>query len=158
MSSTKRILEFERRRIISLLWFLVGFAVWQGSRVLEAFAPSFSTASPIPTVLALLGWAIWIYHLGRMLLLKREMSDREEQQMNDERIQKNRRRSFTIGFWVMLVATCPLLFVETAFTVATAANLMLLIGITSSVGAFLYFESDGLSTMFSGLSPQPAHE
>jgi hypothetical protein len=146
-----RIAKFEQRRLLSLFWFLVGFLVWQGTAVGQAFFPSVSTYFPLITGLSLLGWAVWTYHLVRMLLLKREMSDQEHRQMNDERVQKNRWRSFTVGFWAMLVATAPLLLVQNAFPVATAAELLLLIGIGSSIGAFLYFESAGVSTIFSGL-------
>jgi hypothetical protein len=151
------IAKLERRRFLSLFWFLIGFLVWQGVTVVQAFTPIFSPYPLFIKSLSLLGGALFTYHIIRLLLLKQELSDQERRQMNDERLQKNRRRSFTVGFWTMLGATGLLLLVQNAFPVATAAEL-LLIGIGSSLGAFLYFKSTGLSTIVSGLSTGETHE
>ena len=151
-----RITELERRRFLSLFWCLVGFPFWGSAQWFSSLSSGYSLL--IITGLSLLGATVWIYHMVRMVLLKREMSDRERMQMKDERFEKNRRRSCAVGFLAMIVTTVPLHFVETAFTVATAAHLMLLIGVESMVGAFLYFESEGLSTIFSAHASEVPHE
>lgn len=156
-----RIAKLERRRFLTIFWFLVGFLIYQGAAVVGAFSPSLSAHSPVNspiiTGVSLLGWAVWTYHLVRMLLLKREMSDRECRQMNDERVEKNRRQSFTVGFCAMMGATGTLLLIPATLTATTAAQMLILVGVVSSLGTFLYLESEGLSSIFGGPG-EVAHE
>jgi len=131
-----------KRRYYGLLWFLVGFVVWQGGRTVQAIWPSVdaSLLNVLVTGVPLVGWGLCAYCLVRLLLMKRRLSDAERRRMNDERVRQNRRRSFGAGFWAMLATTVPVLFASGLSSTA-AANLMMLVGVGVSGGAFLYFES-----------------
>lgn len=147
--------QLDRRRYRSILWFLVGFGIWQGLRVAQGLWPTLNTwpLDPVATGISLTGWIVWLYQLTRLFLLKRGLSPAEQRQLNDERVQRSRRMSFMVGFWAMIAATGPILFLPGAFTAAAVANLMILVGVGTSLCAFLYFESNGVLPFFGDGSP-----
>lgn len=152
--------QLDRRRYYSVLWFLVGFVVWLGSRTAQEIWPLLRTSSldVFATGIALAGWGVWGYYLIRIVLLCRGLSEQERKRMNDERIQQNRRSSFVVGFWTMLGATGAVLLVSSHLTTSAAAHLLLLAGVVASTGAFLYFESDGAQLKPNDAPPEVAHE
>lgn len=134
--------KLSRRRYYGLLWFLVGFTVWQGSRVAEGLWPSLD-AVPLAvfvTGASLVGGGLFTYYLVRLLLMKRALSDAERRRMNDERVRQNRRTSYAVGFWAML-ATTGLLLIAPGLSSTVVANLAILIGVGASGGTFLYVEA-----------------
>jgi hypothetical protein len=151
--------KLSRRRYFGLLWFLVGFTVWQGSRVAEGLWPSLD-ALPLAvfvTGTSLVGGGLFAYYLVRLLLMKRELSDAERRQMNDERVRQNRRTSYAVGFWAML-ATTSLLLVAPGLSSTVVANLVVLAGVGASAGTFLYVEAPGASTAPNAPGTEVAYE
>jgi hypothetical protein len=142
--------QLERRRYRSILWFLVGFGTWQGVRVAQGLWPALNAwpLDPVATGISLTAWMVWLYQLVRLSLLKRRLSDTERRQLNDERVRRSRRKSFGVGFWAMIAATGPILFLPGAFTATTVANLMILVGGGAGLCAFLYFETNGVLPFF----------
>jgi hypothetical protein len=134
----------DRRRYYCLLWFLVGFVVWQGSRTVQEIWPSLEASLSVGfvTATALVGWGVFTYYLVRLLLMKRRLSHAERRQMNDERVRQSRRRSFAAGFWAMLGTTGSVLFAS-GLSSAAVANLLIFVGVGASIAAFLYLEATG---------------
>jgi hypothetical protein len=151
--------ELDRRRYYGLLWFLVGFIAWQGGRTVQEIWPSLegTSAAAFVTGIALVGWGAFAYHLVRLLLMKRELSDAGRRQMNDERVRQNRRTSFAVGFWAILALTVPLRFAPGLSSTAIA-NLVVLVGVAASVGTFLYVEALGAPPAPNTTSAEVDHE
>jgi len=151
--------QLDRRRYYSVLWFLVGFVVWWGPRTAQALWPALGTSSLDVLVISgsLIGWGVFGYYLTRLVRLCNGLSDQEWRQLNDERVQQNQRASFVVGFWAMLGTTGLILLGSSRLTTSAAGHLLLLVGIATSLGTFLYFESDG-AQLASDASPEVAYE
>lgn len=152
--------QLDRRRYYSVLWFLVGYVVWWGSRTAQEIWPSLDASSfdIIVTGVSLIGWGVFVYYLVRIVRLCHGLSGREWRQLNDERIRQNQRASFVIGFWALLGTSGLVLLGATHLTTAAAAHLLLLVGIVASLGAFLYFESGGGRLTSNDETPEVAYE
>jgi hypothetical protein len=151
--------KLSRRRYYGLLWFLVGFTVWQGSRIAEGLWPSLDAAALDAVVagVSLVGWGLFTYYLIRVLLTKRRLSDAERRRMNDERVRQSRRTSFVVGFWAML-ATTGLLLVAPGLPPTVVANLVIFVGVGASAGAFLYVEAPGAPSAPNAPGTEVAYE
>ncbi len=152
--------QLDRRRYDSVLWFLVGFAVWWGGRTIQEFWPSLGASSldVIVTGASLIGWGAFVYYLARTVHLCHGLSDREWRRLNDERIRQNQRASVVVGFWALLGTSGLVLLGATHLTTAAAGHLLLLSGVVTSLGAFLYFESGGGRTISNDGAPEVAYE
>lgn len=152
--------QLVRRRYYSVLWFLVGFAVWWGGRTLQELWPSLgaSVLTVIVTGVSLVGWGVWMYYLIRLVRLCHGLSEREWRRLNDERVQQNQRASLAVGFWALLVTSVLVLLGSAHITTAAAGHLLLLVGIVAGGGGFLYFESGGGWLTSNGGAPEVAHE
>jgi len=152
--------KLDRRRYYSVLWFLVGFVGWWGSRTAQEIWTSLNAPllDAIVTGVSLIGWGVWMYYLVRIVRMCHGLSDQEQRRLNDERVRQNQRASSAVGFWALLGTTSLVLLGSAHLTTAAAGHLMLLVGIVASLGAFLYFESDGIHPASSDAFPEVAHE
>lgn len=151
--------QLDRRRYLSVLWFLVGFVMWWGLRTAQELWPTLGASSLDVLVLgsSLIGWGVFGYYLLRIVRLCNGLSDQEWRQLNDERVHQNQRASFVVGFWVMVGTTGLVLLGSGRLTTSAAGHLILLTSIAASLGAFLYFESDG-AQLVSDASPEVTYE
>ncbi|HEV3141428.1 MAG TPA: hypothetical protein VGY57_12965 [Vicinamibacterales bacterium] len=139
MSHTET-LDRSRRHI--LIGSLVAFASWQGLLLWRRAAGDGVTpgARGALTIASLLCFAAWFYFIVRMLGWQRraQADPAAAAALNDEFVQLARHKAAAVGCGAMLAVQVVAILVDAPG--AAIAQLTVLVGFVSLVGAFLFFE------------------
>lgn len=135
--------ELEQKRSKWLILNLIGFCVWDGSRIIQNYLMD---NHPALTLITLLGWLIWVVSLVQILRLGKKISaDRHVFQiLNDELIELTRFKSWRAAL-VAVTITQGFIILLTSFVTEVsalfAAELTIFVAVLSSIGSFLYYNS-----------------
>ena len=132
----------ERTRTRLLLGSLVFFVIWEGMRLAERWsAGSLDRTTRVVLITgSLLGWLGWSYYLIRTVSFGRFVRSTPglESALNDEFVQLARLKAFRAGFvGVMLAQIVPITFTMPG---PVAAQLSILVGVATTIAAFLIHE------------------
>jgi len=142
----KQVEVLEQKRSKWLLIGLIGFSIWDGSRIINAYLLDNYT-SPIFTGLMLLGWLTWTVGLIKIIRLGKEMKRNKlfAQILNDELIELNRSKAWRASL-IMVGLTQVLIMLTTLFVTEIsgilAAELSIFVLCTSAVAGFIYFNKE----------------
>ena len=134
--------DAERTRTRLLLGTLIFFVVWEGFRLVERlFGASLDRTTRLGLVIgSLIGAVGWSYYVFRGTALSRTIRSTPhlESALNDEFVQLARLKAFRAGYVaVMAVQIVPIAFPMPGIA---AAQLSILVGVTTSIAAFLILE------------------
>jgi hypothetical protein len=144
MKTTKERMDQSRRGI--LLGLVVGFCLWQLSTILDRTWHLPTGLRYAVVGLALIGWGYWATQLWRMLRFRRALLQEPPlaESLNDEYIQQKRMKALRVTFWAVLWCQAVIIIVNlfAPFDAGTGAQITILVGATTSVGAFLYLDRE----------------
>jgi sterol desaturase/sphingolipid hydroxylase (fatty acid hydroxylase superfamily) len=140
----KEKMEYYRTRM--LCGFLIGFVFWQIPMLLTSLWSNATVKliAAFVSPISVIGGVVWMYYLvqvvrfGFMLRKHPEMGKK----FNDERIQQTRLKSFTAGFWVLVVLQPILMYLAPATDMTAEGVVMVNIffAVTSVLVAVLILE------------------
>jgi len=103
---TSLIEQLDKSRYNLLKWLTIGWAMWFGWYILKNLTDN-QVIIVITSFISLLGWAIFIINLIQFIKLKRELkwNTGVKEALENELHLLNLRKSYQIGFWVVIGIT-----------------------------------------------------
>ena len=147
MLNKTEMLNLNRKKM--LIGCIIGFSVWQGSRTIISLIPGVENVKSILLsiiMIGLIGWGYWAFYLFKMLKIMRELKQNPllAESLNDEFYKHIRLKSFTIGFWILLITQSLLFFINMTYALPFEAvfNINILAGVLSPLIAFILYDHE----------------
>lgn len=143
---TNLIEKYDKSRTKLLIGIAIGWGIYYGIFILnDVIHNSFLIASL--NIIGMLGLALYVYGLIKMIQIKRIIKKDPELQhaFNNEWIILNRRKAYAVGFWTMLISvtTGLLLVVFINIPAKLILELILFLGIMALIITFIVLNKLG---------------
>ncbi len=136
----------EQKRSKWLIINLIGFFIWDGLRIIDSYI-LINQPKQIITGAILLGATIWIVSLIQLMKFGKSIKNNRQvmQILNDELMELNRLKTWRFALLSLVLTQVVIIgfsLLSNSITGLLAAELSIFVTVLSSIGGFLYFNSE----------------
>lgn len=134
--------KLDKSRYNLLKWFTIGWTIWFGGFILKDLISNKLILGLI-ILIGLFGWIIFFVSLIRFRKLGKIVnSDNDlKNALNDELMLHNRNKSFTVGYWTLIILICIFFLLSVFINISSliVCEITLYIGILSTLVSSLIY-------------------
>lgn len=138
--------SLDRSRRQALLGFVIGYSTWQVTILLDQFFHFAAGLRLAVLGLGFAGWGYWVIQLLRVRRIRKMLRQQPQlvNALNDEYVQQKRLKTWAVAVCAVLICQAGIIFVNwlAPFDAGIGAQITILVAVTSSTGAFLYFDRE----------------